>query len=279
MGSSLAEFGFSPSVIQEEVERDLGLKICVLNLGQRGLSSESAVSYLRAVLARSQPQILVWGTSPQECMMRNQGHYLQAYASPSDVVRASWEVPASFRDAKRVAAAFFRPPALILQAGTLAASYLTGQFLGLAPTRFQLEMSRTRKYGGWFPGHPRAPGSKAKWESKVHWSSVRELTELADQYDLRLAVLLMPIHEKTVKKEARIRRRFSAALAAYCRQAKVPYADLLQPPYATLAEAEYIRDGRHIAAEGARKLSREISRWIVIPMLRELLAAKENPEK
>ncbi len=40
-----------------------------------------------------------------------------------------------------------------------------------------------------------------------------------------------------------------------------------------------MRDGRHIAAEGARKLSRQISRWIVIPMLRELLAAKGTPEK
>ena len=156
VGSSLAEFGFSPSVIRDEVERDLGLKICVLNLGQRGLSSGSAVSYLRAVLARSQPQILVWGTSPQECMMRNQGHYLQTYASPSDVVRASYEVPASFRDTMRAAVAYFRPPALILQAGVLAASYLAGQLLHLAPTRFQLEMTRTRKYGGWFPGHPGA---------------------------------------------------------------------------------------------------------------------------
>ncbi len=174
LGSSLAEFGFSPSVIQEEVERDLGLKICVLNLGQRGLSSESAVSYLRAVLARSQPQILVWGTSPQECMMRNQGHYLQAYASPSDVVRASWEVPASFRDAKRVAAAFFRPPALILQAGTLAASYLTGQFLGLAPEPESMEAD------------PRAPGSKAKWESKVHWSSELEMSRTRKYGDSRL---------------------------------------------------------------------------------------------
>lgn len=101
VGSSLTEFGLSPSVVQEEVERHLGLKICVLNLGQRGLSSESAVSYLRAVLARSQPEILIWGTSPQECMMHNQGHYLQTYASPSDVVRASYDVPASFRDAGR----------------------------------------------------------------------------------------------------------------------------------------------------------------------------------
>ena len=159
VGSSLVEFGLSPAVIQEEVKRELGLEICVLNLGQRGLSSESAVSYLSAVLAHSQPEILIWGTSPQECMMRNQGHYLLTYASPSDVVRVSWDVPASFRDAKRAAAAYFRPPPLILQGGMLAGSLLVGHFLNLAPTRYQLEMARTRKYGGWFPGHPGLQGA------------------------------------------------------------------------------------------------------------------------
>ena len=202
VGSSLVEFGLSPAVIQEEVKRELGLEICVLNLGQRGLSSESAVSYLSAVLAHSQPEIMIWGTSPQECMMRSQGHYFQTYASPSDVVRACWAVPASFRDAKRAAAAYFRPPALILEGGWLAASLLAGRLLNLAPTRFQLEMARTRKYGGWFPGHPGARGSKAGWESTIHWRSIRELTELADRHHLQLAVLLMPINEEVVKREA-----------------------------------------------------------------------------
>ena len=66
VGSSLVSFGFSPSVIQEEVERELGLEICVVNLGQTRLSSESAVSFLRAVLARSQPEILIWVVEPWE---------------------------------------------------------------------------------------------------------------------------------------------------------------------------------------------------------------------
>ena len=279
VGSSLVEFGLSPAVIQEEVKRELGLEICVLNLGQRGLSSESAVSYLSAVLAHSQPEILIWGTSPQECMVRNKGHYLQTYASPSDIVRASWAVPAFFRDAKRAAVAYFRPPALILEGGWLAASLLAGRFLNLAPTRFQREMARNRKYGGWLPGHPGARGSKAPWESTIHWRSIKELTELADRHHLQLAVLLMPINEEVVKKEAEIRQRFSPVLGEYCRQVGVPYADLLQAPYPLLEKKEYFRDGRHIAAEGARRLSREVSRRIVIPMLKELLAAKGNPGK
>ena len=273
VGSSLVSFGFSPSVIQEEVERALGLEICVVNLGQTRLSSESAVSFLRAVLARSRPEILIWGTSPQECMMRNQGHYLQTYASPSDVVRASWDVPPSFRDAKRAAAAYFRPPALILEGGWLAASLLAGRFLNPAPTRFQLDMARIRKYGGWVPGHPGAPGSKAPWESTIHWRSIEELTELADRHHLQLAVLLMPINEEVVKREAGIRQRFSAVLGEYCRQVGVPYADLLQPPYPKLEGTEYMRDGRHIVVEGARKLSREVSRRIVIPMLKRAATA------
>ena len=279
VGSSLVEFGFSPPVIEEEVERELGLQTCVLNLGQRGLSSESAVSYLRAVLGRTQPEIVIWGTSPQECMTRNRGHYLQTYASPSDVVRASWALPASWRDATRAAAAYFRPPALILQGGLLAGSLLAGRFLSLAPTRFQREMARTRKYSGWFPGHPGARGSKARWESTIHWRSIREMTELTDRYHLGLAVLLMPINEEVVEREAVIRQKFSAVLGDYCRQAGIPYGDLLQPPFTELERNEYMRDGRHLAAEGARKLSREVARRIVIPLLKELEGPKGNPRK
>ncbi len=268
VGSSLAEFGLSPSVIEAEVEKELGQKICILNLGQRGLSSESAVSYLRAVLARSQPEILIWGTSPQECMMRNRGHYLRTYASPIDVVEASWSRPRSWEDAKRAAAAYFRPPALVLQGGLLAGSLLAGRLLNLAPTRFQLEMARTRRWGGWYPGDPRMPGSKARWESSIHWQSLSEMTELARQHHLQLAVLLMPINEEVVKREARIRHRFSAALGEYCRRVSVPYVDLLDPPYPKLQKNEYMKDGRHITADGARKLSREVARRILIPMLR-----------
>lgn len=267
IGSSLAELGLASPVIQTEAEKELGREVCVLNVGQKGLSSESAVSLLRAILAWSDPQIVIWGTSPQECMSRGRRRYLTAYASPWDVIRATWSGPDSLSEARRLLPAYFRPPALLLEAGVWSAGEVLGPLLHLAPTGFQVERARVRRHGGWHPMESRLGGSKADWVGPVQWRSVTELAELGRQHDIQLAFLLMPVDEDVAKVEANIRRDFAAQFGEFCRREGIPYFDLSRVPY-RLQPTDYMKDGRHIVIGGARKLSREISRRIVIPMLK-----------
>ena len=210
---------------------------------------------------------MIWGTSPQECMVQNEGHFLKAFAAPSDVLRASWEGPATVEDAKRVLSAVFRPPALLVQATVFAGSQALGYFLDLAPTRFENEMARIRINGGWHPMSSRRGGSKAAWQGEIQWRSIDALRELLREHGVRLSVLLMPIDEQSVKKEAAIRRKFTLSLADYCRRHEIPYVDLFDAPY-RLEKTDYMADGRHIVVHGARKLSGEIARRVVVPMLR-----------
>lgn len=277
VGSSLVELGFASPTIQAEAEKSLGRPVCVLNLGQRGLSAESAASYLRAILHRWSPRVILWGTSPQECMSHQGGHFLSTYASPLDVVATGFRfyATASWRDFERSISALMRAPALILEFGAFSTSEVAGKVFLRKPTRFQRELAWIRKYGGWAPRSGRAGGSRAGWEGMVHWQAIGSLTDLSREYGVHLVVLLMPIDEEAVKREAKIRGDFAPSLAEYCEAKQIPFVDLAKEPFRP-SPTDYMVDGRHIVAKGAQKLSRLIASRVLVPLLKQPRAEHEQ---
>ena len=279
VGSSLAELGLSSPTIGAVLKDKIGRRPCVFNLAQQGLSAESAVSYLGAVLEISTPRILLWATSPQACMTKNGGGFLEAYASPYDILRGFLSIssavsqvngkkinPDFWSQLKSLVFALFRPPALLFQATFFAGSESLGYLFDLPPTRFQRELAELRLNAGWMPMTTRRLGSKAKWKGEIEWRSIDALRKLVLQKGVDLGILLMPIDEKEVTKEAVIRKQFTVSLAEYCHRHDIPYVDLLNPNY-RLDSTDFMVDGRHLIVKGAQKLSREVALNLLVPML------------
>ena len=181
-------------------------------------------------------------------------------------IKGEKNIPDLLSQLKRLVLALFRPPALLFQATYFASSEALGYLFNLSPTRFQRELTKLRLNAGWAPMTSRSGGSRAAWKGEIEWRSIDALRKLVLQKGVDLGILLMPIDEKEVTKEAVIRKQFTLSLAEYCHLHDIPYVDLLNPNY-RLDSSDFMVDGRHLIVKGARKLSREIALRVLIPML------------
>ena len=272
LGSSLVQNGLSPGVMMARFERDLGRPVPVYNLAIFGGGAGGMASFLRAAARGVRPRLVVYGTTQQECRFAqglDRMRFYRTFASPIDVLAGHGARGISLQEWRLRMSAAFKPLAVPGQAAYQILAQTAARTMGLPRTRFEDERLRLREGRGWNSiGRGDIPGSWKYREVAIDWASLARIHQVVAGLGAELVVLHMPEDLSAVPGNAEVREIFARQLKEFCERRSIPYFDLNEVDFSPQSE-EFAADGRHLLASGARRLSRELARDILAPLLYE----------
>ena len=272
LGSSLVQNGLNPEAMMEQFETQLGRSLPTYNLAIYGGGVGGMVPFLRAAARRVHPRMIVYGTTQQECRVA-QGldriRFYRAFASPLDVLRGEAGSRYSFSELRLRTSAIFKPLTIPGQAMYQILAEAAARTLGMPETRFERERSQVRSGRGWNPiGKRDIRGSWRYHEVHIDWDALERLHDVARSLSAELVIVHMPENMNTVPGKRDVRETFAGKLEEFCSRRSIPYFDLNRVTFSPRSE-EFAADGRHLLDPGARRLSRNIAREILVPLLQE----------
>jgi hypothetical protein len=275
VGSSYAHRAFVPEAINQQLSAELGSKWRSYNLGVEGLRCRGAYSLLKGLLARTNPRVVVYGMIPSECSTRKgrreRMRYLRTLASPIDAMRLSWEGQiASLAEARESLAAMFRPSMLPVQ-WTVQLTFGAATRIGVPPTQFMQQLEKARRKGGWmsvrFESGRMGNGPIGRYvPSRIDWKTLQRMGELCSSHGV---VLVLAVHPYlNAQRDIGGYSRFVHDFPSYCQMEGIHVFDLSQKPFRPEV-GDFDRDGTHLMAWGAERLSRRFAAHALSGLLRD----------
>lgn len=272
LGSSLVQNGLNPGAMMKQFEAQLGRPLPTYNLAIFGGGVGGMVPFLQAASRGVRPRLIVYGTTQQECRFAqglDRVRFYRAFASPIDVWRGETGRPHSFSELRLRTSAIFKPMTIPGQAVYQVLADAAVLRLGMPETRFARERLQVRAGRGWNPiGRKEIPGSWRYHEVRIDWEALERLHDVARSLSAELVIVHMPEDMKAVPGKGNVREAFGEKLEEFCSQRSIPYFDLNRVAFSPRSE-EFAADGRHLLGPGARRLSRNLAREILAPLLQE----------
>ena len=205
LGSSLVQHGLNPKAMMKQFEKQLGRSLPTYNLAIYGGGVGGMVPFLRAAARRVQPQLIVYGTTQQECRValgRDRVRFYRAFASPIDVLRGEAGRQYSFSELRLRTSAIFKPLAIPGQAIYQILAEAAARRLGMPETRFERERLQVRSGRGWSQMNPigarNIQGSWRYHEVRIDWGALERLHDVARSLSAELVIVHMPEDMNTV---------------------------------------------------------------------------------
>jgi len=270
LGASLVQVAFSPEAIRQETTKALGKAVNTFNCGIGRLHSREAEAYLRTLLKRSRPRLIIYGTSIRECTHYpdSASRYYRVFASPADVSRILVYGAESYSDFAESLGALFRPSALLFE-WAVTYGFRFGSYLGLPSPIYDQVLEELRQTAGWYA--VRRPAGRRPGEleycydpSSIAWENLKRLKETADGHKTPLVILLMPVGEPHFTSEATA--SFAIDLRQFCLDEGIGFFDMNQQPFSP-ESSDYDSDDVHLLFEGAERFSRRFARFALLESL------------
>ena len=272
LGSSLVQNGLNPEAMMKQFETQLGRSLPTYNLAIYGGGVGGMVPFLRAAARGVQPRMIVYGTTQQECRVAlglDRIRFYRAFASPIDVLKGEAGRQYSFSELRLRTSAIFKPLTIPGQAIYQILAEAAARRLGMPETRFERERLQVRSGRGWNPiGGRDIPGSWRYHEVRIDWDALERLHNVARSLSAELVIVHMPEDMNTVPGKADVRETFAGKMEEFCSRRSIPYFDLNRVTFSPRSE-EFAADGRHLLGPGAKRLSRNLAREILVPLLQE----------
>ena len=195
--------------------------------------------------------------------------FYRSFASPMDVLRGETGRSRSFREPRLRTSAIFKPMTIPGQAIYQILADAAARRMGMPETRFARERLQVRSGRGWNPiGRKDIAGSWRHHQVRIDWDALERLHDVTRSLSAKLVIVHMPEDIKTVPGKGDAREIFTGKLEGFRSQLAIPYFDLNRVFFSPRSE-EFAADGRHLLAPGARRLSRNLAREILVPLLQE----------
>ena len=111
-----------------------------------------------------------------------------------------------------------------------------------------------------------------------HWGALERLHDVARSLSAELVIVHMPEDMNTVPGKRDVRETFARKLEEFCSQRSIPHFDLNRVTFSPRSE-EFAADGRHLLGPGAKRLSRNIAREILLPLLKRSRPRKRGQSR